>query len=109
MRKAADYPLYQDYSGYGQPGYNPGLDDPRVLEHKYYQEPKVPDQWPEWAMPTAMIASGLLGYGLLKHVGGKGIQRLKQVAARIGQDAPLLPPKVKMGHILQQLKHIADE
>lgn len=87
MSKTAAHPEYQQYAGYGQQGYHPGLDDPRMLEYPLYQEPKKPDEWPSWAMPTALIAGGLGGALLLKGLGGVAARRAKALMKR----APVTP------------------
>jgi hypothetical protein len=91
MLKTAARSIYEQYAGYGQQGYHPGLDDPRVLGPAHYQEPKKTDEWPDWAVPSGMIAGGILGALALKGLGGMAARRGKALLKR-APAAPALPP-----------------
>lgn len=88
MKKTAVLPSdYAQYAGFGQQGYNPGLDDPTRLPSQYYTEPKRYDEPPKWVGKTtaALIGLGLLG--LLGKGVGKGLRwgaarRAARTAAR---------------------------
>jgi len=112
---------YDQYAGYGNLGYHAGLDDPTVLPTEYATPPA--DQTPEWALPAALTAGGVLGiFGLGrlgKHLSRRALQKGAKPASAIPvtkippmQPAPFhgMPnsPVVKMSsQVVRALGHLA--
>jgi hypothetical protein len=88
MKTAQDTPE-MPAGTYGASGYHPGIDDPTQLPPQFYAPPQWdPYAWPKWALPTGLIAGGVLGFMGLRGLGRRlrgqpGIgARLEQAAAK---------------------------
>lgn len=115
MPKTAANPNYAQYAGYGSHGYHPGLDDPSVLTYPYYQPTPQPDKTPDWAVPSALIASGLLGAVGLKGLGrlaarkGKGLLKKTPATAPAAPSAPVAAATPKTSINPEYTRELADK
>jgi len=72
-----------DLAGYGQQGYDVGLENVGLLPG---MDPRIPEQSrmpgivSPWAVPISIAAGGLIGVGLLRHLG-------RRLAANAGRKA----------------------
>lgn len=68
-------------AGYGQQGYDVGLENVGLvpgMEAQYPEASRMPGITSPWAVPVGLAAGGLIGIGLLRHLG----KRLASGAAR---------------------------
>ena len=102
MNKTADGPDYEQYAGYGEGNYHPGMDDPTQLPPQFYAPPYWdPYAWPKWALPTGLIATGLLGA-----LGAHGIGKLLTRRAAAQAAAGAAGAASKLGHATSPPSHV---
>lgn len=88
MKKTAQPLNYGELAGYGNTGFSPYQEDPRLLAGGY--EPPNQSRLPNWAIPAAIAAGGLGAYGLLRG-GIKGLGRMAKAPGKWMAEARTVP------------------